>query len=230
MLSYIASNSTKDLIIEICKELKITILNPIEEVDFLKYIKETKVNFYVIKYLIIDLDSLKNTEEEKLNSIKYFKEIYTNTRMIIIGRGYDNQNPILTELYKNGIYNIINAKYEEQIKEEIKRCLSEKGLQEKDVRRLKKIEETKVKSKNYKRVMSKIKEKIPIKVKNKSINQETHNQINSSVYFFALFIQAITKLLELVGIIIIFGLTSLGLTIVFNEPLRNAVVQMLGLK
>ena len=45
MLSYIASNSTKDLIINVCKELQITILSQVDEVDFLQYIKEAKVNF-----------------------------------------------------------------------------------------------------------------------------------------------------------------------------------------
>ena len=62
MLSYIASNSTKDLIIDICKKLQITILSQVDEVDFLKYIKETKVNFKLIKYMIIYLKYLKGTE------------------------------------------------------------------------------------------------------------------------------------------------------------------------
>ena len=53
---------------------------------------------------------------------------------------------------------------------------------------------------------------------------------NTSVYFFTLLIQAVDKLLELLGTAIIFGLTSLGLTIIFNESLRNIVFQMLGLK
>ena len=110
MLSYIASNSTANLINTICKEDNIIILNKeVEEIDFLKYIKQTKVNFNLIKYLIIELSQLKNTEDEVINSIKYFKEMYINTRIIIIAKGYDNQNVILTNLYENSIYNIINA-------------------------------------------------------------------------------------------------------------------------
>ena len=78
MLSYIASNSTKDLIINVCKELQITILSQVDEVDFLQYIKETKVNFKLIKYIIIDLKCLKGTEENQINAICYFKELYPN--------------------------------------------------------------------------------------------------------------------------------------------------------
>ena len=65
MLSYIASNSTKDLIIEVCKKLQITILSQIDEVDFLQYIKETKVNFKLI------FIHIKNREQHlvKLDSV-----------------------------------------------------------------------------------------------------------------------------------------------------------------
>jgi hypothetical protein len=71
MLSYIASNSTKDLIINVCEILQITILSQVDEVDFLQYIKETKVNFKLIKYMIIDLKSLKGTEENRLAAKEY---------------------------------------------------------------------------------------------------------------------------------------------------------------
>ena len=59
MLSYIASNPMEDLIQNVCNELKITILSRIGKIDFLQYIKETKVNFKLIKYIVIDLKSLK---------------------------------------------------------------------------------------------------------------------------------------------------------------------------
>ena len=191
MLSYIASNPTKDLIEDVCKELNITILSQIGEIDFLQYIKETKVNFKLIKYIIIDLKSLKGTEENIINSISYFYEVYPNIRIIILASGYDDQNEILTSLYEKGIYNIINlVELEENI--------------------------TKLRVQDKER-----------KSNNESIEK---TQINSSVYFFTLLIQALNKLLELLGTAIIFGLTSLGLTIIFNESLRNAVFQIFGLK
>ena len=74
---------------------------------------------------------------------------------------------------------------------------------------------------------------ITLIIKNKKLNSECIEKTqvnNTSVYFFTLLIQAVDKLLELLGTAIIFGLTSLGLTIIFNESLRNIVFQMLGLK
>lgn len=227
MLSYIASNSTARLIKEVCKEEGITILNQeVEEIDFLRYIKQTKVNFNLIKYLIIELSQLKNTEDEVINSIKYFKEMYVNTRIIIVAKGYEAQNVILTNLYGNSIYNIVNAIDETQVKEEIRKCLSQEGLQEKDARRFKKIGIEKVDKKvKYHDSISKLKEKFK-REENRNKNIETQNQISSSVYFFAVLIDAIKSLVRLLCYIAVFILTSIGLTFLFNEELRNMVFQI----
>ena len=233
MLSYIASNSTAEIIKNVCKEQNITILNQeVEEIDFFKYIKQTKVNFNLVKYFVIELKQIKNTEDEIINSIKYFKEMYVNTRLIIIAKGYDNQNIILTTLYENRIFNIINNSDEQQIKVEIEKCLLGNGLQEKDAKRFKRIEEVKVEKKVKFNIIPKLKEKFANqeKVQKPSKNIEAQNQINSSVYFFAVLVDAIKSLVRLLCYIAIFILTSVGLTFLFNEELRNVIFQILGLK
>ena len=233
MLSYIASNSTAEIIKNVCKEQNITILNQeVEEIDFFKYIKQTKVNFNLVKYFVIELKQIKNTEDEIINSIKYFKEMYVNTRLIIIAKEYDNQNIILTTLYENRIFNIINNSDEQQIKVEIEKCLLGNGLQEKDAKRFKRIEEVKVDKKVKFNIISKLKEKFANqeKVQKPSKNIEAQNQINSSVYFFAVLVDAIKSLVRLLCYIAIFILTSVGLTFLFNEELRNVIFQILGLK
>ena len=223
MLSYIASNSTEELIVQVCQKLQITILNHVEEVDFLKYIKETKVNFKLIKYIIIDLEALKGTEENQINAICYFKELYPNIRIIILANGYGEQNIILTSLYEQGVYNIINTNELEKIREELEKSLTTEGISKQESKRFRKLEDNK-----RKRIWNS--KKAIAKIKNKELNKKIKNKpktlVNTSVYFFILLTRAITKLLELAGIIIIFGLTSLGLTILFNEPLRNMIVQI----
>ncbi len=228
MISYIASNSTASLIKSICREQNITILNQeVEEIDFLEYIKQTKVNFNLVKYLIIDLSQLKNTEDEMISSIKYFKEIYVNTKIIIIAKGYDSQNIILTNLYENGIYNIINETEEQQVKEQIVKCLSV-GLQEKDIRKFKRIEIAEVDKKRKHNILSKLREKlITTKATEESKeNIETQNHVNSSVYFFAILVDAVKSLVRLLCYIAVFVLTSVGLTFLFNEELRSMVFQI----
>ncbi len=229
MLSYIASNSTARLIKNICEEQNITILNgEVENVDFFKYIKETKVNFNLVKHLILDLSHLKNTDEEIINSVKYFKEMYVNTRIIILAQGFEEQNNILTSLYENGIYNIINTE-EVKVKEEVKNALSEEGLQQKDVKKFKKIEVVKddKKRKHRKSIFQlnrKLKKEYVVKEQNKKM--ETKQQISSSVYFFAILLEAITRLVKLICYCAIFVLTSIGLTILFNGELREILLQI----
>ena len=229
MLSYIASNPIKDLIIQICEELHITILSTMGEVDFSKYIKQTKVNFLLIKYFVIDLESLKGTEEEKIKVISFFKEMYPNVRIILIGQGYDEQNIILTSLYEKDIYNIINVKDLNQIQLQLKKCITQ-GLQKKDAKKFKKIEIKK--QRRFHIFLEKIKkfknDLISIKkdTKNKHHIKETPN----SVYFFGLILETVTRLLKLIAYISIFVLTSIGLTILFNPMLRNAVIQILNAK
>ena len=194
MLSYIASNSTASLIKNICQEQNITILNEqVEKMDFFKYIKQTKVNFNLIKHLILDLNQLENTEEDIINSVKYFREIYVNTRIIIIAKGFEEQNNILTSLYENGIYNIINAEEEVKIKEDIKRALSEEGLQQKDAKRFKKIEEVKDdKKRKYKKSIFVLNRKLKREYEIKEQNKKTEMQaISNSVYFFAILLEAV---------------------------------------
>lgn len=62
MLSYIANINTAQIIQAICKRKNILILNSQEgETDIKQYIKETKVNFNLIKYLVIDISALINS-------------------------------------------------------------------------------------------------------------------------------------------------------------------------
>lgn len=227
MISYIASNSMDRLIKSICQEQHITILNQeVEEIDFLKYIKQTKVNFNLIKYFIIDINQLKNTEDEIVNSIKYFKEMYSNTRIIIIAKGYDSQNNILTALYENGIYNIANNNEEQELKQEIKNCLTQ-GLQEKDAKKFKRIEKIKIDKKaKYKNLILKLKGKNKKQPNEQELKERTQKQISSSVYFLAIFVDVVKSLVRLLCYIAVFILTSVGLTFLLNEELRNMVFQI----
>lgn len=232
MLSYIASNSTANLIKSICKQLNISILNEeVEELDFLKYIKETKVNFNLIKYLIIDLSQIKNTEEQIINSIKYFREIYLHTRIIIIAKGFDDQNKILTTLYDMGVYNLINTIEESDLQIELRKCLSSEGIQKNEAKKFKKQEEIKTKENKIKKLINRVKIKENKPKENKIVKEKNKSDISiNSVYLFSLLLEAITRLVKFICYVLVFVLTSIGLTILLNSELRQLVFQIFGLK
>ena len=63
MLNYIASDNTAQLIKNICIEKNLLILyEQVGIINIRKYLKETKVNFNLIRYFIIEISCLDNSE------------------------------------------------------------------------------------------------------------------------------------------------------------------------
>ena len=232
MLSYIASIDTAQLIQKVCKRKNILILNTQElETDISQYVKEIKINFNLIKYLVIDLNSLINSETEIIENIYNFSKLYTKTRIIILAPNYNEQNVILTNLYDLGFYNIINEFEFDKIENKLNIALSEVGIQKNDVKRFKKREEVIQKESKIKNLIDKIKSKPTKKKVTKKVKEESKSDMSSnSVYLFSLLLEAVTRIVKFVCYVIVFVLTSIGLTILLNSELRELVFQIFGLK
>ena len=232
MLSYIANIDTAQLIQKVCKRKNILILNTQElETDISQYVKEIKINFNLIKYLIIDLNSLTNSETEIVENIYNFSKLYTKTRIIILAPNYNEQNVVLTNLYDLGFYNIINEFEIDKIENKLNIALSEVGIQKNDSKRFKKREEVIKKESKIKNLIDKIKLKPSKKKVTKKIKEESKSDMPSnSVYLFSLLLEAVTRIVKFVCYVIVFVLTSIGLTILLNSELRELVFQILGLR
>lgn len=232
MLSYIANIDTSQIIQKICKRKNILILNAQEsETDILQYVKETKINFNLIKYLVIDLNSLINSETEIIENIYNFSRIYTKTRIIILASNYEEQNIVLTNLYDLGFYNIINEVEADKIENKLNIALSEVGIQKNEAKRFKKIEEVIQKESKIKNIVDNVKIKQKNKRENKKIKEESKIDMPSNlVYLFSLLIETVTRIVKFTCYVIIFILTSIGLTILLNSELRELVFQIFGFK
>lgn len=232
MLSYIANTDTSQIIQKICKRKNILILNAQEsETDILQYIKETKINFNLIKYLVIDLNSLINSETEIIENIYNFSRIYTKTRIIILASNYNEQNIVLTNLYDLGFYNIINEVEADKIENKLNIALSEVGIQKNEAKRFKKREEVIQKESKIKNIVDKVKSKSRNKKESKKIKEKYKADMPSNlVYLFSLLLEAVTRIVKFTCYVIVFILTSIGLTILLNSELRELVFQIFGFK
>jgi hypothetical protein len=232
MLSYIANIDTSQIIQKICKRKNILILNAQEtEIDILQYVKETKINFNLIKYLVIDLNSVINSETEIIENIYNFSRIYTKTRIIILASNYNEQNIILTNLYDLGFYNIINEFEVDKIENKLNIALSEVGIQKNEAKKFKKREEVIQKESKIKNIVDKVKTREKKKNESKKIKEESKSDMPSNlVYLFSLLLEAITRIIKCICYIIVFVLTSIGLTILLNNELREMVFQIFSLK
>lgn len=232
MLSYIANIDTAQLIHKVCKRRNILILNTQEKItDILQYVKETKINFNLIKYLVIDLNSISNSEAEIVENIYNFSKLYNKTRIIILASNYDEQNIILTNLYDLGFYNIINEVEFDKIEKKLNIALSEQGIQKNESKKFKKRENVVQKENKIEKLFTKIKSKTDILKKNKKEKQDIKTDMPSHlVYLFSLLLEAITRLVKFICYVLVFVLTSIGLTILLNQELRELVFQIFGLK
>lgn len=230
MLSYIANIDTAQLIQKVCKRKNILILNTQEsETDISQYVKETKVNFNLVKYLVIDLNSLTNSETEIIESIYNFSRIYTKTRIIILASNYNEQNIILTNLYDLGFYNIINEFEVDQIENKLNIALSETGIQKNEAKRFKKQVEVIQKESKIKKLANKV--KTNKKKENQKVKEASKTDMPTNlVYLFSLLLEMITRLVKFICYVLVFILTSIGLTILLNSELRELVFQIFGLK
>jgi superfamily II DNA helicase RecQ len=230
MLSYIANIDTAQLIQKVCKRKNILILNTQEsETDISQYVKETKVNFNLVKYLVIDLNSLTNSETEIIESIYNFSRIYTKTRIIIFASNYNEQNIILTNLYDLGFYNIINEFEVDQIENKLNIALSETGIQKNEAKRFKKQVEVFQKESKIKKLANKV--KTNKKKENQKVKEASKTDMPTNlVYLFSLLLEMITRLVKFICYVLVFILTSIGLTILLNSELRELVFQIFGLK
>lgn len=232
MLSYIASIDTAQLIQKVCKRKSILILNTQEEMtDISQYVKETKINFNLIKYLVIDLNALTNSETEIIENIYNFSRLYTKTRIIILASNYNEQNIVLTNLYDLGFYNIINEVEAPKIEEKLNIALGENGIQKNESKKFKKREEIIKKESKVQKLLDKVKTKTSKTKENKKVKEESKTDMPShSVYLFSLLLEAITRLVKFICYVLVFVLTSIGLTILLNQELRELVFQIFGLK
>lgn len=232
MLSYIASIDTAQLIQKVCKRKSILILNTQEEMtDISQYVKETKINFNLIKYLVIDLNALTNSETEIIENIYNFSRLYTKTRIIILASNYNEQNIVLTNLYDLGFYNIVNEFETPKIEEKLNIALGENGIQKNESKKFKKREEVIQKDSKVQKILDKVRTKTSKTKENKKVKEESKTDMPShSVYLFSLLLEAITRLVKFISYVLVFVLTSIGLTIMLNQELREIVFQIFGLK
>ncbi len=230
MLNYIATSNISTIIQNVCKELNILILGKQEnEVSINNYIKESKLNFNLIKYFIIDLTSLTDTKEQIVESIIQFSKLYKNAKIIVIASGYDDQDIVLTTLYEIQIYNIINSTDDIQIKNELKKCILN-GLQKKDSKRFEKQIAKIEKETKVSKAIKNIKIRFPKKDKKEKIKKDNNLNNVSKAYVLEILLEAITRFVKFISYVLIFVLTSIALTVLLNQELRNSVFQILGLK
>ena len=135
------TRENEKLVYDVCKELGDEIVQVANGVDNLKKLVKETVNLNNYKYIIIDIDSTKESEDDIINSVSAIKAMY-NIRVIILALGHEEGDRLLSRLFFEGVYNFVNGKTYSEQKEQLKFCLTGEGNQYKDsIRFRQKVEE-----------------------------------------------------------------------------------------
>lgn len=123
MIFYIASYNFKEMIYEAVNASGLHVINSqiVDKFDLSDYLKHELSVFQMVTLLLLDLSSLSDSNEDLISSLASFRMVY-NARIIILAPEKVAGDPLLSEIFGLGIYDIIvtGGKTEDEITEEIK--------------------------------------------------------------------------------------------------------------
>lgn len=97
--------------------------------DLLLYLKQTLRNVIgYYEYIAVDLAAVMNEDDETVEALKQFLLILNNSRLLIFVSGRERGDRLLMDLIDAGIYNIITGTTVNEVRKEIKACVSMEGM------------------------------------------------------------------------------------------------------
>lgn len=127
MLLYLSSNQNIELFDFLMNEYSILVKRLVGEFYLKKFVIHDMRNFSHCSFVAIDLEAIKDTEDEIIEAIVGFRSMY-DSRIIIFAEGRGQGDTLLSRLYDEGIYNFITAQTIEGIRKEILECVSTEGM------------------------------------------------------------------------------------------------------
>lgn len=131
MLLYLTSNENVGVFDFLSKETGMVIKKLSGEFYLKKFVIHDMRNLNHYSYFAIDLKAIKDNENEIIEALIALKTMY-DSRIIIFAEEFNKEDEIIIKLLEEKIYNIILVTVVDEIKEEIKKCISEVGKTKED--------------------------------------------------------------------------------------------------
>lgn len=164
--------------------------------------------------IIIDINSLKNTNEETIKSIARIKVIY-DIQIVIIAIGFKVGNELLSNLFELGIYDFIISEDKSFQDEEFRKAM--KGNNYIDSVKFK------IEDKTKKVKKTKIKKRI-IKDNRKKLRQVSKQKILACFSFVK---NIIFEIIKVLGYVALMFFVSVGATALINANIREILIQII---
>lgn len=164
--------------------------------------------------IIIDINSLKNTNEEIIKAILRLKVIY-DIQVIILAIGYKVGNELLSDLFNIGVYDFIISEDNSFQDEEFRKAIIGNNYIDS------------VKFKNENKPKKKLR-KIKISKKKFKDDNKKNEQAKKILACFSFFKNIIFEVIKVIGYILLMFLISVGATALINSNIREILIQIIG--
>lgn len=133
MVYYITTAEHLMLVKELCEKNEIGFEYTTNIKDIKLFVNTEIKKLTHVKYFVIDIDCLQNTDKEIYDSICGMQYMTANARLIVVALGRTADDSLINALISRNICNIVMSNDEETAKNEIKECMSKDGRKKETV-------------------------------------------------------------------------------------------------
>lgn len=127
MILYLSSKYKINLLDFIQEEKNEVVKVLAGEISLSNFLIRDAGNFSHCKIIAVDYYATMDEHQEIIDALESFKMLYPTTRIILLAEELKKTDPFIKALIDNGIYNIIIKEDIEEIKKDIRLCVSSEG-------------------------------------------------------------------------------------------------------
>lgn len=128
MILYLTRNARVNLLDFLEVEQELPVKKLIGNFSLLSFVIKDMRHFAHVRYFVLDREAITESDEELIQALMSYQTIY-DIRVVVIAEGLLTGSPFLLKLIEIGILNIVTAAKIEEIRNELRECFSEEGMQ-----------------------------------------------------------------------------------------------------
>lgn len=126
MVFYICSNVYRQSVMEAVREAGQLAAESLvaDDVHLLEYMKKNISSLSHADRLLIDMNCIKDLDDEFIQAVEMYRVMYNESRIIILATNYEAGDLLLTRCFSMGIYDLITTDDFNQVKSELEYCIT----------------------------------------------------------------------------------------------------------
>ncbi|MBA9088455.1 hypothetical protein FHR92_004954 [Fontibacillus solani] len=128
MILYLTRKDRVNLLDFLEMEQELPVKKLIGNFSLLSFVIKDMRHFAHIRYVVLDREAITESDEELIQTLQSYKTIY-DIRVVIIAEGLPAGSSLLLKLIQIGVVNVVTATEIGEIRNELRECFSEEGMQ-----------------------------------------------------------------------------------------------------